>query len=81
MHTQKGEKMKMNCCDFCFAEKKLVKAKGSFRVRHHRNLRIDYCAGCRGKIPKNIRDYVKVIYKVKFNQEVGETEITSILKG
>lgn len=56
--------MKLNVCDICLSEGKLVKAIGYFRVKGYQGLRLDFCASCKKKIPKDGVKYEKYAKKV-----------------
>jgi len=57
--------MKLSICDLCYKlDKKLTQSTKYMRVKKHSELRIDYCANCEAKIPKDTTEYVKLAYKI-----------------
>ena len=73
--------MKVKVCDICKKDDKLVKAVGSYTVRNHRGLKIDYCGGCKNKIPNKIAPYTKMVYGILYDTELTDEEAKKVLKG
>lgn len=57
--------VKITCCDICYAVKKLTESTRYMSVKGRRDLRLDYCDGCKAGIPKDIIKYVQFCYALK----------------
>lgn len=56
---------KIMVCDICKKDGKLTECSRYISYRGRPMWRLDYCDGCKGKIPKKNVDYVKFIYSLK----------------
>lgn len=72
--------MKITVCDICYNEGKLTETTRYMSVKGNRNLKLDYCPKCKSKIPKNIRDYIRFVYKIRFKEDIDDKAIDLLLK-
>ena len=56
--------MKVIVCDICKHEGKLTECNRYMNVKGKPYLRLDYCRGCKDKIPENIIEYKKLVAKL-----------------
>ena len=50
---------KITVCDICKKEGKLTETRKYMSVKRRPELRVDYCEGCKSKIPDDMVAYVK----------------------
>ena len=53
---------KINVCDICMKDGKLVQTHQYMKVTSRPDLKLDYCPGCKSKIPEDMTAYVKLVY-------------------
>ena len=56
--------VKINCCDICHKDNKLTKTQKYMKVTRRPDLRLDYCTGCKDKIPKDMDEYTMFVYGI-----------------
>lgn len=72
--------MRIDVCDICLSKQKLTKATGHYKVKRHRELRLDYCDSCKSLVPEKYSEYIKHLWKVKWGHEpnAGQLEFYGI---
>jgi hypothetical protein len=70
--------MKITICDLCKKDGKLIEAPKRMIIKHHTNLRIDFCDNCKDKIPKDTNEFVKLRYSLD-GIKLSDPEIKSVL--
>lgn len=71
---------KVHVCDICLAEGKLTKTTRYFKVKHRPELRLDYCLGCRSRIPNDMVGYIKLVYSVVHKVELTDERAIELSK-
>lgn len=56
---------KINVCDICQKDGKLTETKTYMSVKGKPYLRIDYCPGCKNKIPEDMTEYRKLAARLQ----------------
>ena len=72
--------MKINVCDICLREGRLTKRSGSYRLKGHRDLSLDYCANHLESVPKKSIPYVQFVWKIKYDMDITEEQARQSLK-
>lgn len=73
--------MKINVCDICHSEGKLVETTLYRKVTGRTDLRLDVCETCdRTRIQKSMVDYVKLVYKVTLGMDLSDEDAKRIAK-
>ena len=67
--------MKISVCDVCLKSDKLTRATTVTSVKGMPELRLDLCAECRDKVPKNMREYIKLCHSVLVGMTMTDAEI------
>jgi len=70
---------KVNVCDICLKEGKLTKTSTYMKVARRPDLRLDYCKGCKSKIPSGLIDYTQFVYRLS-GVELSHEEATKMAR-
>ena len=70
---------KVNVCDVCKSEGKLMETNKYMSVKKRPNLRIDICEEHKKILPKGMVEYVQFVYKMK-GIELTEEAASNMLK-
>jgi hypothetical protein len=60
------DKVKTTVCDICYKldKKKLTETVKYMNIKGFSELRVDYCEGCKDRIPKKLIDYIKFVFSL-----------------